>query len=201
MIEKMFVLIFILALGLLSSLADYNRIEPTDFHYELGETKQAKNPSDVRMHVVLEKNDQLQRQIEEITQSRNQLKAQVAKLKQLSKQADEPMQFRLELQKKNNDLTKSLDAATAEAEAAKHTIEELTQSRDIAIAEARAAKHTIEKLTLSRDSATAEAKAAKLEIDELKNKLEAKMEEIRGLQEQLKQVQGDVEELQSVLKP
>ena len=159
MIEKMFVLIFILALGLLSSLADYKRIEPTDFHYELSETKQAKNPSDAKMHVVLEKNDQLQRQIEEITQSRNQLKAQVARLKQLSKQVDELMQFRLELQKKNNDLTNSLDAATAEA------------------------------------------KAAKLENDELKNKLEAKMEEIRGLREQLKQVRGDIEELQSVLKP
>ena len=159
MIEKMFVLIFIVALSLFSSLADYNGIEPTNFHYELAKTKQAQNPSEAKMYVVWEKNNQLQGQIEEMTKSRNQLKAQVARLKQLSKQVDELMQFRLELQKKNNDLTNSLDAATAEA------------------------------------------KAAKLENDELKNKLEAKMEEIRGLREQLKQVRGDIEELQSVLKP
>ena len=180
MIEKILFVIFILALSLVSSLTDYNKTELTNFHDELPITKQEKDASEPITHVVSEKNAQLQSQIAEITQSRNQLKAQVAKLNKLHEQVDELIQFRLELQKKNDNLTKSLDAAAAEAEAA---------------------RHTIDKLTLSRDAAIAEARAAKLEIDELTNKLEAKTEEIRGLQEQLKQVQGVVAELQSTLKP
>ena len=180
MIEKILFVIFILALSLFSSLADYNRTELTNFHYELPKTNQEKDAGESKTYVVSEKNAQLQSQIEEITKSRNQLKAQVTKLNKLHQQADELIQFRLELQKKNDNLAKSLDTAAAEAEAAKHRIEKLTQSRDAAIAEAR---------------------AAKLEIDELTNKLEAKTEEIRGLQEQLKQVRGDVEALQNALKP
>ncbi|MBN2316794.1 MAG: hypothetical protein JXM79_22895 [Sedimentisphaerales bacterium] len=61
-------------------------------------------------------------------------------------------------------------------------------------------KGQIEKLTQSRDVAAAEAQAAQVQINDLAKKLEAETEKVRVLQEQLKQVQAAIAELQNSIK-
>ena len=179
MMKKMLLMIGILALSLPLGLTGCNRGEMKNLQDELAQTRKQRDAFEAKMHVVTQTKDELQEQVEKLTKSLNQLKAQLAELNKLPEQVDELNQIRAELQNKNDSLAKSCDAAAAEVKAAGQKIQELTESRDTAVAEAQ---------------------AAKVKIDELAKRLEAEKERVRVLEKQLKQVQAALTELQRSIK-
>jgi len=114
-------------------------------------------------------------------------------------------------------LEAEMNAVTRTRDQLQKQVEELTESRDqlqaqltdldklqAQVKELTAFRGDLQKqneeLTRSRDAAAAEAQAAQLRIDELAKKLEAETEKVRVLQDQLKQVQAAIAELQGTLK-
>ena len=112
MIKSMLIMTYILALSLLLGLTGCNQAELKTLEAELAQNRQERN--------------QLQKEINELTLSHDQLNAQVAEQDKLQEQIDE--------------LTKSRDAAVAEVKAARIRIEELTKSQNTSAAEKEAAK-------------------------------------------------------------
>lgn len=107
-----------------------------------------------------------------VTQARNQLQKQVEEL---------------------NESRDQLQAQLTDLDKLQEQVKELTVFRG-------ELQKQNDELTQSRDAAAAEAQTAQLRIDELAKKLEAETEKVRVLQDQLKQVQAAITELQGTLK-
>ncbi|MHC4329928.1 MAG: hypothetical protein ACYSWW_17575 [Planctomycetota bacterium] len=139
----------------------------------------------------------------ELTRAETALEETESERDELQMQVNTVMQTRARdlLQKRVNELTGSLDRSEQQVSELADSryqlqkqVEELTTSRD-------ALQKQADELTLSRNSALAEMWKAKKEIDALTTQLDTETRRVLDLQNQLKQVQIAIAELQQRFAP